>query len=186
MSLLLHKVGFKLRWEPDLVDGHRRHADWIAQKCVGVCVLLAGAMFYVEVVLSKALDPPSHLTPLLFEGFQPLQSAVDGSYLKFSAVNVAADVAQRFDEREHFLASHCVFPLWLRQCTAEVGQRLFDSGSDYLRQYAADAEVACIAVHNKWLSEVRIGKRYRVFERGRYCLERTLAVGRPVQLALFL
>ena len=67
--LLYHEVGFKLRWEPDLDDGHRRHADWRARKCVCDRVLLAGAMFDVEVVLSKAFDPLSDLTHWLFEGF---------------------------------------------------------------------------------------------------------------------
>ena len=90
MSLLLYEVGFKFKWEPDLNDGHRRHANWIARKCVGVRVLLAGAMFDVEVVLSKAFDPPSHLTHWLFEGFQSLQSAVIGSNLKLSVENVAS------------------------------------------------------------------------------------------------
>ena len=97
--MLLHKVGFKLRRKPDLDDKHRRHGDWIARKCVGVCVLLAGAMFDVEVVLSEAFDLPSHLAHWLCEGFQQLQSAVVGSDLKLFAGNVAAEVAQRFDER---------------------------------------------------------------------------------------
>ena len=70
--MLFHEVGVKLRWEPDLGDGQRRPADWIARKCVGVRVLLAGAMFDVEVVLSKAFDPLSHLTHWLFEVFLPL------------------------------------------------------------------------------------------------------------------
>ena len=138
-------------------------------------MLLSGAMFDVEVVLSKAFDQPSHLTHWLFEGFQPLQSAVVGSNLKLSAENVGAEVTQRVDEREHFLASYCVFPLWLRQRTAEVRHRLLDSGSDHLRQHSADAEVARITVNDKWFREVGVGKSNYIFKRGFNCFERIFA-----------
>ena len=72
-------------------------------------MLLSGTMFYVEAVLSKAFDQLSDFTYWLFEGFQPLQSAVVGSNFKLSAENIATEAAQRVDERKHFLANHCVF-----------------------------------------------------------------------------
>ena len=90
-------------------------------------------MFDVEVVLSKAFDIPSHLHHWLFEGFQPLQSAVVGSNIKLPVENVAAEVEQRVDKREHLFASHRVILLRLKQRAAKVWHRLFDSVSYHLR-----------------------------------------------------
>ena len=89
------------------------------------------------------------MTHCLLEGIQQLQSPLVDLNLKLFAENNTAEVAKRVEEREHFLASHCVFLLWLRQRTTEVRQRLFDSGSDRLRQHSADAEVARITVYTK-------------------------------------
>ena len=72
-----------------------------------------------------------------------------GTNLELSSEDVAIKIAQRVDKREHLIASNRAFLLWLRQRTAKVRNRLFDSGSDHLRQNAADSEVTCIAVHDK-------------------------------------
>ena len=89
-------------------------------------MLLAKAVCNVVVLLGETFDPPSHVSDWLFDYSQPLESAVVCTNLKLIAKNVAAKVAQRVDEREHFFASHCVFPLRLRQCTIEVRHKLFD------------------------------------------------------------
>ena len=114
----------------------------------------------------QGVRSPSHLTHWLFEGFQPLQNAVVGSTLKLSIKNLAAEMAQRGDEREQFLKSHCVFLLWLGQRTAEVRHRLFDSESNQLRQHFADAKVSRITVNDKWFREVGVGKSNYNFKRG--------------------
>ena len=72
-------------------------------------MLPAGTMFDVEVVFSKTLYPASDLTDRLFKSLQPLECAVISTHFKLSTENVATEMTQQIDERQHLFAGYCVF-----------------------------------------------------------------------------
>ena len=76
-------------------------------------MLPARTMFNIVIVFSETLDSPSDLIDKLFKSLQPLECAVVSTNFKLSAENVAKEMAQRIDERQHLFSGNrvCAFRL---------------------------------------------------------------------------
>ena len=138
-------------------------------------MLPTGTMFNVVVVFSETFDPPSDLTDGLLKSLQPLKCAVVSTHFKLSSKNVATEMTQRIDERQHLLAGNCVFAFWLRQRAAEIRNGLLNSGPYALRKHAANAEVARVAIDDERFCKVWIRESDCVCNRYLNCGDRELS-----------